>query len=156
MLGGLPLALLLAIPLLPALNLHFGAFWDVAGFTILVGMVVTRVGCLLNGCCSGRPTQSWLGLNLPDHTGVRARRIPTQILEAAWAVLILLAASLTWKWFPFPGGVFLAVMGSYAAGRLVLESTREQTPRGGITAGHWVSGAMVLSAVATLTALWPK
>src|SRR5258708_25676526 len=55
MYGGLAAALLLSVPLLRGLRLSLGAFWDVASFTILTGMIFTRVGCLMNGCCAGRP-----------------------------------------------------------------------------------------------------
>ena len=71
MYGGLIVTVPLSIPLLRAMHLPFAEFWDAATVTILLGMVFTRVGCLLNGCCAGRPTSSWLGLNLPDHRGVR-------------------------------------------------------------------------------------
>lgn len=50
MYGGLPVVLLLSVPVLGALRLDFGAFWDVAAFTILVGMIFVRIGCLMNGC----------------------------------------------------------------------------------------------------------
>jgi phosphatidylglycerol:prolipoprotein diacylglycerol transferase len=156
MLGGLPLALLFSVPLLAILQLSFGGFWDVAAFTLLVGMPITRIGCLLNGCCSGRPSRSWIGVNLPNHQGVWARRIPTQCLEAVWAVLLLVAAAATWRWAPFPGALFLAVMAGYATGRLVLESTRDQTRAGGITAGHVISAVMVVSAMGTLVVMWPR
>jgi len=156
MLGGLPLALLVSVPLLAAFQLSFGGFWDVTAFTILVGMAITRIGCLLNGCCSGRASQSWIGVNLPNHQGVWKRRIPTQCLEAAWAVVLLLAAAATWRWFPFPGALFLGVMAGYGAGRLILESTREQSRPGGITAGHAISAVMVVSALVILVVMWPR
>ena len=44
MYGGLPLALLLAVPVLYALRLPFGAFWDVGILSILTGMIFARVG----------------------------------------------------------------------------------------------------------------
>ena len=66
MFGAVPMMLLCSVPLLRALHISFGAFWDVSTFTILVGMIFTRVGCLLNGCCSGRATRSWFGIRLPN------------------------------------------------------------------------------------------
>src|ERR1700676_779817 len=81
MYGGLLLAVPISALLIPTLGLPFGLFWDAATFTILIGMIFTRIGCLLNGCCSGRPTAAWFGLDLPDYHGIWQRRIPTQLLE---------------------------------------------------------------------------
>ena len=156
MLGGLPLAIPISVPLLALIGLPFAAFWDVAGFTILTGMVLTRVGCLLNGCCSGRTCESWFGVNLPDSRGVWKRRIPTQCLEAGWALILLGGFAAAWRFAPFPGAVFLGIMGAYALGRLVLESTRELAVPGQITAGHIISGLMVLCSTAALVVLWPR
>ena len=156
MLGGLPLAIPISVPLLALIGLPFAAFWDVAGFTILTGMVLTRVGCLLNGCCSGRPCEAWFGVNLPDSRGVWKRRIPTQCLEAGWALILLGGFAAAWRFAPFPGAVFLGIMGAYALGRLVLESTRELAVPGQITAGHIISGLMVLCSTAALVVLWPR
>ena len=66
MYGAVPVMLLCSLPLLRAMHVGFGAFWDVSTFTILVGMIFTRVGCLLNGCCGGRPTSGWFGIRLPN------------------------------------------------------------------------------------------
>jgi phosphatidylglycerol---prolipoprotein diacylglyceryl transferase len=129
MYGGVPLMLLCSVPLLRAVNVNFGAFWDVSTFTILVGMIFTRVGCLLNGCCSGRPTQGWLGVNLPDYQGVRQKRIPTQGFEALCAFALLLAAMVLWRRIPFAGALFLLTMLGYSSVRLVLEPARERTNR---------------------------
>jgi len=90
MYGGLPAALLISVPLLRLLHLSTSAFWDVAIFTILIGMFFTRIGCLLNGCCAGRRWR--LGLLVPNADGVWEKRIPTQLMEAAWAALLILAA----------------------------------------------------------------
>ena len=102
MLGALPLAIPMSVPLLALLGLPYGAFWDVAAFTILVGMIPTRIGCLLNGCCSGRPCESWFGLNLPNDRGVWTRRIPMPCLEAALAVILLAGAAAAWRFAPWP------------------------------------------------------
>ncbi len=155
--GGLAAVLLLSVPLLHTLNLPFGAFWDVATFTILVGMIFGRIGCLLNGCCAGRPSRSWLSAYLPNHLGVWDRRIPTQCLEAGWAAVLLVSANTVWRWLPFPGALFLVVTAGYACGRLVLESTRE--PLSGasrFTIHHGISVALIVLSLAALTARWPK
>jgi prolipoprotein diacylglyceryl transferase len=125
MYGGIILAVPLSIPLLRAMNVPFAEFWDAATFTTLVGMVFTRVGCLLNGCCSGRPTGAWWGFNLPDHRGIWRRRIPTQILEMTWAAAILCAAIFISDRKPSAGAIFCLAVVAYGTGRiLILEPLR--------------------------------
>lgn len=129
MYGGLFLAVPLSLPLTAILQIPFAAFWDTASFTMLVGMIVTRAGCFLNGCCAGRPTQGWLGLDLPDHRGVWTRRIPNQFLEAAWGLLALTGAVVLWEHRPFAGALILYALGAYGAGRIVLETARDEPDR---------------------------
>jgi phosphatidylglycerol:prolipoprotein diacylglycerol transferase len=155
MYGALPVMLALSLPLLAALDLPFGAFWDVAGIAILAGMIVTRVGCLLNGCCAGRPSPAGLGLHLPDDAGVWERRVPTQLLEAGWAAVLLVGAVSIWRRLPFPGALFLCVAAGYASGRLALESFRQRRPgTGRLTLHHAISFALVVSSLATLASRW--
>ncbi|HYB44830.1 MAG TPA: prolipoprotein diacylglyceryl transferase family protein, partial [Candidatus Methylomirabilis sp.] len=90
--GGILVALPLSVPLLAALGLPFGAFWDVAIFGLLVLMIFGRVGCVLNGCCAGRPSRSWLAVTSRDRSGAWARRLPTPYLEGALALLLLALA----------------------------------------------------------------
>jgi phosphatidylglycerol:prolipoprotein diacylglycerol transferase len=125
MLGAIPVMLLAAVPVLAAFELPFGAFWDVATFCILTGMIFTRIGCLLNGCCGGRPSEGFWAIPLPDHRGIWERRIPSQLLEAGWAALLLAGAAIVWHAMPFPGALFLTALAGYAGGRIVLEATRQ-------------------------------
>ena len=127
MYGGIIVTVPLSIPLLRAMHLPFAEFWDAATFTILLGMVFTRVGCLLNGCCSGRPTSAWFGLNLPDHRGVWRRRIPTQLLELLWAATLLGAAAMMRDRAPFAGAIFCSAVVAYGVARLVLEPLRDNS-----------------------------
>jgi len=142
-----------SVLVLRALGLPFGGFWDVASFALLVGMAVTRVGCLLNGCCAGRPTRGRLGMSLRDHHGHRARRLPAQLFEAAWAAVVLAGACLAWRRLPFSGGLFLIVIGAYGAGRLVLQSTREEPDRlFGVPLYRVLSAALVAISAGTFAA----
>jgi phosphatidylglycerol---prolipoprotein diacylglyceryl transferase len=125
MYGGLLAALPLSIPLLRALDLSFAKFWDASTFAMLVGMIFTRFGCFLNGCCAGRPSTSWFALNLPDYRGIWRRRVPTQLLEAAWAAVLLTAAFALRGHQPFDGAIFCTILLGYAVGRTFLQTLRD-------------------------------
>src|SRR5215211_5124088 len=56
MYGGLLLGFPLSYPVLSALEIPFGLYWDTCSFTMLVGMTITRAGCFLNGCCADPAT----------------------------------------------------------------------------------------------------
>jgi len=129
MYGGILLAVPLSLPVLATLGIPFGVFWDLASLTILVGMVITRVGCFLNGCCAGRPSSAWWAVHLPNDKGVWRRRIPTQILEIAWSLVVLAGAAVLWPRLPFHGALFFYTIGAYGAGRFVLEAAREEQDR---------------------------
>jgi prolipoprotein diacylglyceryltransferase len=155
--GGLLLALPFSVPLLAILHLSWGAFWDVATFTMLVGMIFTRVGCLLNGCCAGRPSSARFSVRLPNQRGEWKRRIPTQCLEAGWAAALLVFAMAVWRWLPFPGALFLLVLTGYALGRLAFESTRElRHGASRFTIHHAISVLLIVVSLVGLTTRWPK
>lgn len=154
MYGGLLLAVPLSIVTLAALNIPFWTFWDIATFTLLIGMIITRAGCFLNGCCAGRATASEWGMYLPDYRGIWKRRVPTQILEAAWGTVVLVGATLMWRRIPFDGALFLYAVAGYGLGRLVLEPLRDRPDRvAGMRLQSAVSLILVASSVAALTIL---
>jgi prolipoprotein diacylglyceryltransferase len=91
---------------------------------------------------------------LPGHGGAWQRRYPTQLLEAFWALVVLVVALWARPSLPFEGALFVLVVGAYAAGRLVLELTREtEDPRRTIWvnvafSGLLLGGALLLLIVA--------
>lgn len=149
--GGLVLAVAVSVPVLVGAGLDFWAFWDAAAITMLVGLVFTRVGCLMHGCCAGRETTGRLGVRLPNDRGEWRRRYPAPLLEAGWALLVLAAALAIRPDASFHGAAFAVVVGAYAAGRLVLEPTRETRDMRGNAA---VSAALVIAAGIVLVAGW--
>jgi phosphatidylglycerol---prolipoprotein diacylglyceryl transferase len=152
MYGALFLALLASVPVLNLLGLPFWIFWDVNVFTMLVTMIFGRIGCHLNGCCAGRASRIWAALYLSNHLGIWNKRIPTQLMEVGWAVVILIGAIHVWQAKPAPGVLFLVVVIAYACGRLVMESLRErETGEGEITLYHALSAVMILLASGVLT-----
>jgi phosphatidylglycerol:prolipoprotein diacylglycerol transferase len=151
MLGGL-VAVPLSVPLLAALGVGFWAFWDVATFTMLTGMVFARAGCLLTGCCAGRRTESRFGMVLADHRGKRARRVPTQVLEGLTAVALIAVAWAVNASAPPPGSVFMVVLGAYGAARIVLQGLREDRPKlAGVSIQRLASASLVALAVSSVS-----
>ncbi len=111
-----------------------GGHFDRGIVALPLGQAVGRLGCLTAGCCYGRPTDSWLGIDLPDAAGVWAVRYPTQLLSSAADLAIftvLLAverrgsrATGTAGRRPFPGFLTLLYGGLYFAKRFVIEFLR--------------------------------
>jgi len=152
--GALAIVLPLSVPITSLLGIPLGEFWDVATFTILVGAVFTRIGCFLNGCCAGLPVHRW-GVRLPNRAGAWERRVPTQLLEALLAALLLAGAALAWRQRPFAGAVCLGAAGAYAVGRLGLESLRERPVKSRrFTIHHALSLVLVVACGAALAHGW--
>jgi phosphatidylglycerol---prolipoprotein diacylglyceryl transferase len=155
--GGILVALPLSVPLVQVLHLSWGGFWDIAVFTAVVGVIFGRFGCWLNGCCAGRRSSSLFALYLPNAHGVRARRLPTQFLEAGWAAAMLITAVLIRSKMPFQGALFWVITAAYAAGRFVLLFLREPEPGARkFTIQHGVSAGLILLSLAMLAYRWPN
>jgi prolipoprotein diacylglyceryl transferase len=122
--GGLLLSVLVSPLVLWTAAIGFWPFWDAAAIILLTGMMITRTGCFLNGCCVGRATNGPLGVWLPDRSGQWKRRYPTQVLEALWTAAIL-ATLLLIRDRLGTGELFLAGAIGYGAGRIGLERLRE-------------------------------
>jgi phosphatidylglycerol:prolipoprotein diacylglycerol transferase len=155
MLGGLVLAVAVSPPLLAATAIPFGAFWDVTTFVMLVWSIFGRLGCLLHGCCSGRPSAGPLSLYLPDHDGIWCRRIPTQLLEAGFGLLLLGGAAALWNERPFPGALFISTVLAYGVGRIVLQPMRDEQDRvANVNIHQAVCAALVALSLIALLWLW--
>jgi phosphatidylglycerol---prolipoprotein diacylglyceryl transferase len=153
--GGLLLAVAVSPAVLAVSGLKFLDFWDAASVIMLVGLAITKVGCLMRGCCAGRPTATSIGRWLPDHTGAWQRRYPSQLLEAGWALAILAAACAARVAWPAAGVVFGCAIVLYGAGRIPLELTRvaEHRPLGrqvniAISTALMVAGSVLLVGLA--------
>jgi phosphatidylglycerol:prolipoprotein diacylglycerol transferase len=152
---GALLSVPVSLPLLAALGLPFGAFWDAGAFGFLTAIMCLRVGCVLNGCCCGRPTTSRFGWVLSDTAGVTARRVPVQALEAAWAAGLIAGAIVLLGRMPFAGALFVATLGAYAAGRFVIDLMRDAPRnRARLTVGQTFSGGFVVLSLFALSVGW--
>jgi prolipoprotein diacylglyceryltransferase len=154
MYGGVPFMIAASVPILGAMGLPFLRFWDSAVFCIFTGMAFARIGCLLNGCCSGRETSAWFGIRLPDDRGAWARRVPVQLLEGAAALLLLAGCTAAQDRLTTPGTLFLAATAAYASVRLLLQPARvERDYARGIDVQTAFSLALIACAVSGLVLL---
>jgi phosphatidylglycerol---prolipoprotein diacylglyceryl transferase len=126
---GLPLQRLLPLSLVACVLGLFGAKAQTVPASapgLLLGVTVGRFGCLLGGCCAGRPTCSRWGI-WSSNRRLGVRRVPVQLLEASFAgVLGALALAVVLLFGASAGGlVFVAGIAAYTAGRQLLFPLRD-------------------------------
>jgi phosphatidylglycerol:prolipoprotein diacylglycerol transferase len=146
--GGFMGASLAAWFLLKADRFPFWKAADMAGMVIPLGLGFGRMGCLLAGCCFGKPSDGPLALSFPGHSPAseahwKAKLLrdpgeaslpvhPTQIYESAAAFAISAALVLYLHGRKrYDGQVFLAFVVLYAVARFALEFWRADD-RGGL------------------------
>jgi len=114
---------------------HHMPLWtttDVFAPGIALGHAVGRLGCLLAGCCFGRPTSVPWAITFRDPaamanvgTPLGVPLHPTQLYEAGTEALILVVLlALEQRGRAFPGRTFWTYMLLYGASRFVIEFYR--------------------------------
>lgn len=128
---------------------HKLSFWNLADVItpfLALGYGVVRVGCYLNGCCYGKPTEVPWGVVFPGLLEVS--RHPTQLYSSGLALLIF--AVTLWLFYRrrFTGQVFLIYLMLYAVSRSLVEVFRENLlVWGPITIAQLVSIGLFLAAL---------
>lgn len=98
---------------------------DTFGVPVLVAHAFGRVGCLLNGCCHGHPSDAWYAV--PQGLA-GARFEPAQLMDTVGVLLAALAITLIErKGLLRKGQSFALVLVGYAASRFVYEFGRAGT-----------------------------
>lgn len=83
--GGLLLAIPGGLWFARRKGLGMGRVADLTAPFIALGLFFGRLGCFFNGCCYGRPTDSFIAIHLPGHGhGVH----PTQLYESLGALAL--------------------------------------------------------------------
>jgi phosphatidylglycerol:prolipoprotein diacylglycerol transferase len=145
---------------------------DVLTPSVALGSVFGRVGCLLNGCCYGRPTDvSWAitftnpqardlsgtPLNVPLH--------PTEIYDALLNFGLYLFLAWLFRRKKFDGQVFATYLLCYAVTRSIVEYFRGDYTglhyHLGLTPAQWISvpifvAGLALAAVLSRRGTQPK
>lgn len=133
------------------------AMLDVMAIVTLILHGCGRVGCFMAGCCYGKVTTSPLGVVFTD-PGCQAQPLntslhPTQLYEAGWLGIILVALVILKEYKQFEGQLFLMYLIAYAAGRSVIEIFRGDLDRGFIFQ-QYLSNAQLISAGVILAAMY--
>jgi phosphatidylglycerol:prolipoprotein diacylglycerol transferase len=156
--GGLVVATLVGIWYVRRHRLPTWQVADAVAPGIALGHVVGRLGCVLAGCCYGKPTALPWGLTFSDPfaaanvgTPLHVALHPTQIYDAAANLLILVLVLATEKrGKAFAGRTFWLYMLLYAVSRFSLEFFRGD-PRGML--GVWATSQVIAMALAPLSIL---
>jgi len=120
-------------------GLAFAPIRDCLGIAAALGLVFIRLGCLLNGCCYGRPTERPWGIVFRDPACRVPRDLlgvplhPTQLYEMGGAAMIFLL--LRWAVVPQvereslrAGSAFLLFVAFYAILRFAEDFCRASDP----------------------------
>lgn len=135
--GGLVFAIVASVIFAQRKNIKFLQLADIISPSIALGIMFTRVGCFLSGCCFGRATTSPLGLVFPPESGAGyySRHLaenasetlavhPTQLYSslfglATFAILLLLEKKLTKR-----GATFGLLLMMYSVFRFSIDFVR--------------------------------
>jgi len=135
--GGLIAAVTVALAYIWRHRMPMWTTTDVFAPGIALGHVVGRLGCLLAGCCFGRPTSVPWAISFHDPnafatsgTPLGVSLHPTQLYEAgAEALILVFLLAFERRGRPFPGRTFWSYMLLYGVSRFIIEFYRGD-PRG--------------------------
>jgi phosphatidylglycerol:prolipoprotein diacylglycerol transferase len=102
---------------------------DVVAPSLGLGLGLTRIGCFLNGCCYGKPTESWIGVHFPAESLVTrlndgAAVHPTQLYSSLTGLAIFVILLLYDRRPHGTGRVFALWLVLDALGRFLLDFFR--------------------------------
>jgi phosphatidylglycerol:prolipoprotein diacylglycerol transferase len=147
--GGLIAALIAAIWLVRRYQFSLWTTADLFAPGIALGHVIGRLGCLMAGCCYGKPTGLPWGVVFTDPaaaanvgTPLGIKLHPTQLYDAGAELIILIVLLVTERrGKPFPGRTFWLYMLLYAISRFVVEVYRgdERGTLMGVSTSQFVS-----------------
>jgi len=125
-------------------KLPLWSFADTLAPSIALGYIPGRLGCLMNGCCFGRPTEMFWGIQFPSGHETHPHIVhPTQVYDALLNLALYLFLAWLYRRRQFSGQVFASYLMCYAVTRSVVEVFRgdygERYLGGLATPAHLVS-----------------
>lgn len=129
MFGGFILAIISSIIYLRLKKLNVQKIADIVAPSVMLGLGVARIGCFLNGCCFGKPTESFLGVIFPIDSPAGyffpdTSIFPIQLVASLKGFLIFGILLLIEKFKKFDGFTFWSMLTLYSVGRFTIDFFR--------------------------------
>lgn len=113
-------------------KLPFLPYADAIAPTLGIGIFFTRIGCFLNGCCYGMPTDHSLGVHFPNISPAGQYQVqmhadalfPSQLFLSAGGILLAVIVILASKKIKFQGFQFYLAAAIYSIVRFSVDFTR--------------------------------
>lgn len=125
--GGIIGGLLAGIGFSRKKGLPVWRFADALAPSVILGQAIGRIGCTLNGCSYGRPTDLPWGIVFTDPNSLAPHDMPlhpTQIYEMILSLILFAGLWAMRKRISFDGGLFLLYVMGYGVIRFFLEFFR--------------------------------
>jgi len=144
-------------------KLPYGRAVDLVAPGLALGYAITRIGCFLNGCCYGVPTDLPWGVRFPALAvgGTEAVPVhPTQLYSSAMSLIIFGLLLAIRGHLSRPGHLGLVYLVLYSVGRFIIEFWRKGatavafTPLAPLTEAQVASIVIALGAGVWLAADW--
>jgi len=132
--GGLILAFGVGIWQTRRKSLNIWKTADIFAPAVAIAHAISRIGCFLNGCCYGRPTDSWLGVSFPPESAAGYAGqplIPIQLFSSLNLFIIFAILVSLRPYKKFDGQLFWLYVLLYGVTRSIIEIFRGD-PRGHI------------------------
>jgi phosphatidylglycerol:prolipoprotein diacylglycerol transferase len=120
--GGLIAAVVCAVVFMRINRMPVLKTGDIMAPYIALGQAIGRIGCFLNGCCYGKPTDLPIGVTFP---GMGVKVMPTQLMESAAMFALFLVLR---RREPSNGRVLLLYLIGYSVFRFLIEFLRGDNP----------------------------
>lgn len=134
MVGGVLLALLGSLVYTWIKKINFLDLGDCMAPSFLLGAGIQRLGgCFLNGCCFGKPTDSWMGIIFPSQSVAGSYfpgtpLWPTQLFASALGFIGFTVILYLDRKRKFPGYTLYLVLFYYAIDRFLVDQFRYYEP----------------------------
>lgn len=130
-------------------KLPFLQIADILAPSVGLGLIFTRVGCFLSGCCYGKPTTHSWGVVFPPNSpaGAAAMQVaqergvdhvalhPAQLYSSFNGLMIFVLLMLLQPWLKKRGAMFGMLCVLYAIGRFTIDFFRYYEPNARVLGG---------------------